>query len=130
VEGEDMGSWWRDPRIRALGVVVAVGGLAAWMDRESLRGVQTGLEMRRMREEQLKRRMEAENLFIEVWDYTHLPQVYPWRVDWARDIVFVEAYGRIYHSKGGRRLYEWYRRYPGWSRYVILDRFPSWRRSP
>ena len=61
-----MGSWWRDPRIRALGVVVAVGGLAAWMDRESLRGVQTGLEMRRMREEQLKRRMEAENLFVEV----------------------------------------------------------------
>ena len=125
-----MSGWWRDPRVRALGVVVAVGGLAAWVDRESLRGVQMGLEMRRRREEQRRIEREAKSRFIQVRDYTHLPQVFPWRIDWDRDIVFVEAYGRIYHTRGGRRIYEWYRRFPEWSRYVILDRFPSWRDLP
>ncbi|MEM2997197.1 MAG: hypothetical protein QXK52_06775 [Candidatus Bathyarchaeia archaeon] len=118
--------WLRDPRVRALGVVAAVAGAALWIDHESYRGVQQGLAMRREREAREERERQAKRRFIQV-DLSHLPQITPLRVDWRRDLVFVEAYGNIYYAKGGRYIYDWYRRFPEWHRYVILDNFPSWK---
>lgn len=118
-----------NPRMRALGIMVAVVGAALWIDHESYKGVQQGIAMRREREERNRERLEMENRFIRVSDISHLPRMHPWRVDWPKDIVFVEAYGNIYYTFGGRYVYEWYRgQYSNWYQYVILDRFPEWRR--
>jgi hypothetical protein len=116
----------RDPRVRAFGAIVAVAGLALWIDHESLRGVQQGLEMRERMEAEKERERRAKGRFLMV-GMGDMPPAYPWRVDWRRDLAFVELDGRVYYARGGRYVYDWFRRYSDWHRYVVLDRFPDWR---
>ncbi|MEM2998616.1 MAG: hypothetical protein QW542_06690 [Thermoproteota archaeon] len=71
--------------------------------------------------------LRAKNRFIPASDYSYLLQFPPVEVDLKKDVAFIRQGPNFIYSRGGRYLYDYYRRFPEWHQYVRLSRLPDWK---